>query len=150
MSGIKLSYHIDMSEPIRAFRALGDADRYQLADTIGATLVTEFKLNFENEQGPDGTPWTPSERAKNEGGKTLRDKNHLNDSITHNVFSGGDGVEVGSNMVYAAIHQFGGETGRNGATKIEARPYLGLNADIEDEIVQTTLNFYEQVLRDVR
>jgi HK97 gp10 family phage protein len=33
-------------------------------------------------------------------------------------------VEVGTDVVYAAIHEFGGVTGRNYATTIPARPYM--------------------------
>ncbi len=36
---------------------------------------------------------------------------------------------MGTNLEYAAIHQFGGRTGRNKATKITARPYLPIDDD---------------------
>lgn len=36
-------------------------------------------------------------------------------------------ASIGSNMPYAAIHQFGGMTGRNHKTKIEARAYLPMD-----------------------
>jgi len=35
-------------------------------------------------------------------------------------------LSVGTNKVYAAIHQFGGDAGRNKKVKIPARPYLKL------------------------
>ena len=41
----------------------------------------------------------------------------------------GASVEVGSNLVYAATHQFGDPDRR-----IPARPYLGLSADDERDI----------------
>ncbi len=44
-------------------------------------------------------------------------------------------AEVGTNKVYAAIHQFGGRAGRNHASIIPARPFLGLGADDKAEII---------------
>lgn len=34
------------------------------------------------------------------------------------------GVEIGPNVEYAAIHEFGGNAGRGGSAKIPARPYM--------------------------
>lgn len=42
---------------------------------------------------------------------------------------------IGSNKVYAAIHQLGGQTGKNKKTTIPARPYLKLTDDDFDEII---------------
>jgi len=33
-------------------------------------------------------------------------------------------VEVGTDVVYAAIHEFGGRTGRNHSVQINAKPYM--------------------------
>ena len=52
---------------------------------------------------------------------------HLRDSITHNVTA--DGVEVGSNLAYAATHQYG-DPRRN----IPERPYLGASEQDLDEL----------------
>ena len=42
---------------------------------------------------------------------------------------------IGSNKVYAAIHQLGGLAGKNKMTTILARPYLKLTDDDFDEII---------------
>lgn len=42
---------------------------------------------------------------------------------------------IGSNKVYAAIHQLGGQAGKNKRTTIPARPYLKLTDDDFDEII---------------
>lgn len=42
---------------------------------------------------------------------------------------------IGSNKVYAAIHQLGGLAGKNKKTTIPARPYLKLTDDNFDEII---------------
>ncbi|MBL8500039.1 MAG: phage virion morphogenesis protein [Nitrosomonas sp.] len=65
------------------------------------------KRRFAAGQAPDGTAWKPSLRAKKTGTKTLIDTSRLVRSITRE--SGDDFAEWGSNVIYAAIHQFGGE-----------------------------------------
>lgn len=42
---------------------------------------------------------------------------------------------IGSNKIYAAIHQLGGQAGKNKKTTIPARPYLKLTDDDFDEII---------------
>jgi phage gpG-like protein len=69
---------------------------------------------------PDGSNWEPSARALLEGGKTLVDHAHLRDSFTWDLIPGG-GLEYGSDMIYAAIHQSGGLAGRNHAVELPAR-----------------------------
>jgi phage virion morphogenesis protein len=46
----------------------------------------------------------------------------------------GSKVAVGTNLVYAAIHQFGGLAGRGRGVRIPARPYLGISKADEAEI----------------
>lgn len=43
-------------------------------------------------------------------------------------------VEVGTNVVYAAIHNFGGQAGRGRKVKIPARPFLVVQDEDIDEI----------------
>ena len=50
---------------------------------------------------------------------------------------------VGSNKVYAAIHQFGGNAGRDKKVQIPARPYLGLTNVEFNIVIQQT---YQQLL----
>lgn len=75
-------------------------------DAIGAALVTSTERRFETGIGSDGNPWPPSLRVLAHGGKTLVLSTRLLRSITH--IASDAGVEVGTNVVYAAIHQFGG------------------------------------------
>jgi phage virion morphogenesis protein len=56
------------------------------------------------------------------GKKTLIDRGKLQNSIT--VRAGAARVVVGTNRVYARIHQMGGMAGRNKKVRIPARPYL--------------------------
>ena len=107
MAGARFAIDVDDDLVTRAFdgliRELGDpAD---ILDEIGSYLVTATDLRFEAERDASGTPWKPSERAKATGGKTLQLSGRLRRSITHRVTGGT--VEVGTNVIYAAPHQFG-------------------------------------------
>lgn len=116
-----------------------DADKAEALDAIGAAWETTTKGRFETSTAPDGTPWVPSERAR-KGGKTLVDTARLKGSNTHQV--DGDTVEVGTNVEYAAAHQFGAEIQQAGASAVPlflpegavggrvivlpARPFIGI------------------------
>lgn len=77
---------------------------------IGALLVKSTQDNFQAGTAPDGTPWPPSARARKEGGKTLIKTGRLLASVNYQATA--QSVEVGSNAIYAAIHQLGGEIKR--------------------------------------
>lgn len=87
---------------------------------LGAHVESTSKLRFRTGKGPDGTPWQPSIRALREGGRTLRDRGNLRDSIA--AQSDATKAEIGPSggpaAVYGAIHQFGG------TIRAKAAPYL--------------------------
>ena len=135
MTGIAIRYDLSGLEAAgRRLEAIleraGDLDA--VLDEIGGALVQSVQERFESGTGPDGERWKPSIRALAESGQTLVDSGRLRDSITHAVEPGR--VVIGSNLVYAAIHQLGGEAGRNHAVTLPARPYLGISAGDEIEI----------------
>ena len=63
----------------------------------------------------------------------------LVDSISSDY--GDDYAIVGTNKVYAAIHQFGGPAGRKEKVKIPARAYLTLGDDAVEEIKDSFKNY---------
>lgn len=77
-----------------------------LFDGIGQAVVSETVGRFRDEEAPDGSKWKKSQRAERENGLTLTSRGaHLRGSIVHRPSA--EDVMVGTNMVYAAIHQFG-------------------------------------------
>ncbi|MDE2388929.1 MAG: phage virion morphogenesis protein, partial [Betaproteobacteria bacterium] len=129
--------------------AVGQSPHGAMRD-IAAYGENSTKARFADGVGPDGTPWKPSWRVQARGGKTLIDSGRLLGSITAD--SGDDFAEWGSNAIYAAIQQFGGEiraktakalffkspdgSGRSmKKVTIPPRPYLGINADDEENII---------------
>ena len=95
---------------------------------IGQIVRNSVLKNFMEGGRPK---WRPSKRAM-QGGKTLVDTARLQNSITAKAFS--DRAEVGTNVIYAAIHQFGGKAGRGHKVTIPARPFLMVQPEDWTEI----------------
>ena len=88
------------------------------------TLVDD---SFEQSRAPDGSPWAPLAsstvaRRRQGSSKPLIDTGRLRNSI--NASSGPSSLKVGTNVPYAAYHQFGTED-------IPARPFLPVVGDAE-------------------
>jgi phage virion morphogenesis protein len=84
---------------------------------IGQILLESIMRNFLEHRAPDGAAWTPvsagyarwkSKKGKNPG-ELLTLSGRLRNSI--NARPENDSVTIGTNVVYAAIHQFGGTFG---------------------------------------
>jgi len=112
-------------------------------EEIGELLVTSITKNFEvgGRYSVPGTwrggsnkwqPLSPATLKRKRGNKILIETTNLLNSI--NWQADIDSVEVGSNRVYAAIHQFGGKAGRGRKVTIPARPYLVVQQENLDEI----------------
>lgn len=102
-----------------------------LMASIGEALVSGTLQRFDAEESPSGEKWEASQRATAEGGKTLTDTARLRKSIDYAATS--SKVMVGSNVVYARIHQMGGKAGKGHNATITTRPYLGVSdADMEE------------------
>ena len=115
---------------------------------IGELLVSSVQENF-NREGRYSEPgswrggskrWQPlapstikqRERLGYWPGQILTRTGRLKASITYHA--GRDYVAVGTNLVYAAIHQFGGKAGRGHRANIPARPFLVVQDEDLDEI----------------
>lgn len=86
---------------IRAMIAAGDNMR-PLYQRIGAALVSEIQLGFKAGASPYGQAWAPLSIRR---GQPLRDSGRLRSSITSRPDD--SGVTVGTNLIYAPVHQFG-------------------------------------------
>lgn len=84
----------------------GHKDATPAMQAIGRVLKTSAQLRFREGRGPDGTAWQQSFRAQLEGGQTLSLTRRLRNSISYKADQ--TSTEVGTNVAYAAIHQFGG------------------------------------------
>ncbi len=88
--------------------------------SIGEIVRTSVERNFAAQGRP--AKWSPSKRVQATGGETLSLTGRLRRSFT--VKASATRAEVGTNVVYAAIHQMGGKAGRGGKVTIPARPFM--------------------------
>ncbi len=100
-----------------------------LAEAIRASTLDRFR----NEEAPDGTKWKPSKRtsASRKREKVLNDTGRLRRSINSKVDR--RGFAVGTNVVYAATHQFGDDSRELGPITIRAKRGKSLMFNIGGE-----------------
>jgi len=107
-----------------------------LMKNITGIMMDSVEENFEKEGHPE--KWasfakpTIKQRSKKGywPGRILSMRGELAASITSKYDD--NSAVVGTNKVYAAIHQFDGDAGKNKKVEIPARPYLNLgNKEIE-------------------
>lgn len=145
---------------------------------MGEQLVESTKARFRDGVGPDGERWAPNTQAtylaylsayggsfSKRTGRLVKagadratakqpligESRRLSSEIVYQV---GDGyLEVGSGLVYAAVHQFGAGRGAFGATgrgtpipwgDIPARPFLGLSAQDEQDAIAAIREHLDQ------
>ena len=116
-----------------------------LMKNIAGIFASATEENFKNEGRPN--KWTElSEATKKQRtkqkkwpGQILQVSGQLASSISTQYDD--ESAIIGSNLDYAAIHQLGGQAGKNKKVEIPARPYLKLTDDDFNEILDATKNF---------
>ncbi len=135
---------------------LASPDLGGLMEGLGAAGESQTRRRIEESKAsPAGTAWAPLsekwQRRKRDGvkvagvklssdGGILEFQGDLLDSLTYNVL-GEREVEWGSNLVYAATHQFGDDR-RN----IPQREFLGLSGDDVDELLGLARDYVESLV----
>lgn len=141
-------------------------ERAPLMRDLAAIMVDAVEENFAQEGRPTWQGLKPNPRRA--GGKILQDSGRLASSIT--PASDNDNAVVGTNVKYAAIHQFGGQTrpheirprnkkalafgGRvvkkvnHPGSDIPARPFLALTDQDLNEIEATVENYLRGAIGD--
>lgn len=156
MAGVRVEVQDADAQHLLAELASRTGDARPALDAIGQILVSHTQLRFVDQEGPDGLPWKPlspvtvaRRRGAGVGVKILRDTDRLIGSIDYHAGTGL--VTLGSNVTYAAIHQFGQPKGASGRTRrggpipwgdIPARPFFGHN----DEDQRAVLELLERYL----
>jgi phage gpG-like protein len=140
---------------------------------VAAIVENSTRGRFKTQADPDGKPWKPlsvsTKRARARraaGGRTytkngrrttaaftraylsaqiLLDTGRLRASIV-SVFNAREAI-VGSNLIYARIHQLGGQAGRGRRVTIPARPFLGLSNADRTDIVEAVQSFLAGALK---
>ena len=116
-----------------------------LMKNIAGIMATATEDNFKDEGRPE--KWVElSETTKKQRqkigkypGQILQVSGQLASSVS-TAYDDNSAI-IGSNLAYAAIHQLGGQAGKNKKTTIPARPYLKLTEDNFEEIIAEVEDF---------
>lgn len=105
-------------------------DMSPVMKVVAGIMHDAVEENFEKEGQPRWTPLASStirqrEKKRHWPGKLLQVSGQLASSISEKHDS--RSATVGTNKIYAAIHQFGGKAGRGHKVTIPARPFLKLD-----------------------
>lgn len=156
MSGISI-YGLDVVK--RRLQSAGAVfvNAKPMLTEIGEAAIASTELRFIDGESPDGGKWAPlrpvtlARRRKgkgiNKGTQPLLDNRILSRSFAKRVE--GRTLWVGTNVIYAKVHQFGAAKGSLGTGKyktrkgsfpipwgnIPARPFLGFSQDDQTEII---------------
>ena len=114
---MKIHVQVDSGPVQRALQRLGEraANLGPAFREMGEGVKADAQQRFKASQDPYGKPWqrlkaaTIAARRKGKGdgqAKPLLDTGRLRNSIASQA--GANSVQVGTNLAYAAIHQFGG------------------------------------------
>ena len=122
-------------------------DRRSLMKNIAGIMHYAVEENFAQEGRPKWVPLHQKtvkarQRKGYWPGKILQQTGRLVSSISS--YSDNDQAVVGTNLVYAAIHQFGGKAGRGKKANIPARPYLQLTDKDMEEILNAVKEYLQR------
>ena len=116
MAGFSIEIEVNDEEARRNLAALLDrmSRPRPFYEAAGDLLQASTFDRFDTETAPDGTPWAPLKpatiRARLSRGRSqimiLREQGRLRGSIFRRIDD--EGAIIGSEVPYAAIHQFGG------------------------------------------
>ncbi len=164
MAGVNISFGLDDLQAAVTLDqiAAAGADLFPLMDAIGRVLVNGAveRITVTNID-PDGIAWPQSFRAETFGGPTL----HATGNLARSITSAPDEhqVRVGSNLIYAGVHQEGaiirpktaeglhfmladGEEVVVGEVTIPRRAYLGISTAEREDIADLTVGFFSGLL----
>ena len=147
-----------LDQAMKATERLAGWDHFELMDTVGRTIQLQTRRRLSSEKtSPEGVPWKETQRDN----PTLYNTGALHDSIDYRADL--NSITVGSPLIYAAIHQFGGIIKpKNGKAlafsvggdsvfakqvTIPARPYMGVSPSNAQEIEMVIFDFMEAVLQ---
>lgn len=162
MTGARITVRLDDKAFLAGMARLRTA-AVEIGKPIGMALVEVVRERFQDARDPFGQPWaplSPAYAAIKKGPGILRESQMLMRSITFEASA--DQVMVGSNRVYAAVHQFGATivpktakalvfrlgdgVVRAKSVTIPQRPYLGFGPEDQKAVLEVVEIMVEQAL----
>jgi phage virion morphogenesis protein len=149
MSGVVYTVEIDAATLGQAENVLARIDDAALAvlmESIKNLIGEQTKERISSEKAsPEGEPWAAwgsgYAKTRTSGKSLLESEGHLLTSLQ--PFVSGREAVIGTNLVYGAMHQFGGtkEVFPHLWGDIPARPYLGLSIANRIEIEELVSDY---------
>jgi phage virion morphogenesis protein len=134
MAGAKITITVDDADVRAMFArlaAFGEAPIKDAGRDIGEYMLRATRERAAQERAPDGTPWVPLspkyakwKAKKRPGVKMLKFDAHMLGDMFHPEV-GPDYVDIGTNALYGAIHQFGGTVHHAALSHIRSRRTIG-------------------------
>lgn len=134
MAGVHLSITTSGLDKLQArLHGLAGMDTSTLMPRLGEYLLASTQERFKTQAAPDGGAWDALaprtvKRKKYNPSKVLTARGFLRRGIRYQVLDKST-VQVGTDSVYAATHQYGRDEAH-----IPARPFLGLSSADRREI----------------
>lgn len=148
MAGVYATADLQGLAPaIARLNAIGDQRRVgEGLAQIGGLIESQTRRRFDERTAPSGEAWAPWSEAyrlgRRKGQTLLVASGAFRDSMAWDL--SGDELRVGSNMVFAALHQEGGTDDMPaGAAAVPARPFLGVSDDNAREIEEALADWIE-------
>jgi len=129
-------------------------DMTPVMEEIGDMLINSTKERFKEGIAPSGSKWAPKSQTTIDAYRQRGDRvdfrplfgptGRLSSEISRVATD--QSVEIGSNLIYAAVMQFGAAKGAFGSTKkggaipwgrIPARPFLGISEQDRANLIAT-------------
>lgn len=113
-TGVDRSALQKLQRQLRAAASQGDGLYDRAKKACAAAAITELSLGFRESRNPYGEPWAP---LKVRRGKPLIDTGRLRSSFT--VSFTPTGFRIGTNVDYAASHQYGTGGRKSAGTRFQ-------------------------------
>ncbi len=117
---------------------------------VGNVFKNAIEDSFKNGSSPFGQVWAPLKRPRKSGGsKILVDSGQLGSRWS--VRAEARSVEVGTNLKYAAVHQYGSRKTKGRGGGIPARPFLPVDdsGNFEAKTVKEAEDIVTEYLTEV-
>lgn len=126
----------------------------KLYGVLGETLKKIHNQRFKDQKSPSGEPWaalSPQYAAykakKGKGNRILKFEGALSQRTAYNYDD--RGVEFGSPMKYARVHQFGSTKASGRGSGIKPRPWLGVSDQDEQFLLDKATAHLNRVIAKI-
>lgn len=138
VTGASVRITADNTQMLEGLRSLAEADTTPLMSRLGEHFQGSTQERFTSQTDPQGVPWAPLspgyiQRKKKNQSLILTLNAYLRRGVHYQVLSP-TSVAWGSNSVYAAIHNLGGDgSGKNGG--MPQRQFVGISDTDNTEVL---------------